>query len=429
MIVRRLVFWLHLLTGVVAGTVILLMAATGVVLTFEPQIVDLAERSLRTVPPPDAGATRVSLIRLVAAAQDARGGERASTITVRPEPQSSVRVGFARDAVLFMHPFTGAVLGPGSRTHDVMHVVEDWHRWLGSRDLGRPLTGACNLAFLGLGVSGLFLWWPRAWIRRAVRAVTVLDVRLRGKARDFNWHNSIGFWCAPVLIVIALTGSVMSYQWANDLLYRMTGNTPPAPAAAGGGARGSRLEGRERAAASAIDLDALVARAAGQAPGWVAITLRLPQRAGGPVTAFIQEPPTWHPSPRSVLTLDAATTQVVKWEPFADANLGRKLRLLARVLHTGEVGGVIGQAIAGLASLGGVFLVCTGIALACRRARAWSLRRRLAAGPGPADASRLDLVTRMHPDAVHPVPVNPSQPATADRPCSASPTPRTLTGG
>ena len=162
MIVRRFVFWLHLLTGITAGSVILVMSATGVVLTCEPQMVDYAERSLRTVPPPLAGAARVSLGNLVAAAQDARGGERASTVTFGSEPRSSVRVGFGREATLFVHPFTGAVISPGSRTHTVLHVVEDWHRWLGSRDLGRPFTGACNLAFLGLGISGLFLWWPRA---------------------------------------------------------------------------------------------------------------------------------------------------------------------------------------------------------------------------------------------------------------------------
>src|SRR5262245_40454431 len=133
MLVRRVVFWLHLLTGVTAGAVILVMAATGVLLTFEPQIVDLAERSIRGLSPPAADAPRVSLTKLVAAAQDARGGERASTVTFRSEPQSSVRVGFGRDAALYMHPFTGAVLGPGSRAHDILHVVEDWHRWLGSR--------------------------------------------------------------------------------------------------------------------------------------------------------------------------------------------------------------------------------------------------------------------------------------------------------
>jgi uncharacterized iron-regulated membrane protein len=225
-----------------------------------------------------------------------------------------------------------------------------------------------------------------------MRAITVPDLRLRGKARDFNWHNSIGFWCAPVIIIITLTGAVMSYQWANDLLYRLTGNPPPPVTGGGGGGTGAvragRPEGREKSGgAPSIDLDALAMRAAGQVPGWVAITMRLPQRPGGPVTAFIQELPTWHPNPRSVLTLDAATAQVVRWEPFAGANLGRKLRMLVRVLHTGEVGGLIGQAIAGLASTGGVLLVCTGIALACRRARAWSVRRRLAASREPADAS------------------------------------------
>ena len=56
MIVRRLVFWLHLLTGLTAGAVILVMSATGVLLTFEPQIVDFAERDLRTVPPPPVDA-------------------------------------------------------------------------------------------------------------------------------------------------------------------------------------------------------------------------------------------------------------------------------------------------------------------------------------------------------------------------------------
>jgi uncharacterized iron-regulated membrane protein len=94
------------------------------------------------------------------------------------------------------------------------------------------------------------------------------------------------------------------------------------------------------------------------------------------VTVFVQEPATWHPNPRSVLTLDGRTAEVVKWEPFAAANAGRKLRTLVRVLHTGEVGGVIGQLIAGLASAGGSVLAYTGVSLACRRYRAWTARGR-----------------------------------------------------
>src|SRR5262249_46248976 len=108
-----------------------------------------------------------------------------------------------------------------------------------------------------------------------------------------------------------------------------------------------------------------------QVSGWVAITLRLPQRPSAPVVAIIQEPPAWHPTPRSQLTLDASSAAVVNWEPYAAQNLGRRLRSWVRPLHTGEAAGLIGQAIAGLASTGGVFLVYTGVALAWRRFRGW----------------------------------------------------------
>jgi uncharacterized iron-regulated membrane protein len=372
------------------------MSMTGVLLAFEPQLVAWAERDLWTAVPPAPDTPRRPLAALVAGAEGRQGGGRASTLSMRRDPGGAVRVGFGRDGAWFMNPYTGDAVSPGSTTHDVMHAIEDWHRWLGSRDLGRSFTGACNLAFLGLAISGLYMWWPRAWSRPAVRAITVLDVRLRGRARDFNWHNAIGFWCAPVLIVLTLTGAVMSYQWANDLLYRLSGNEPPPPPAtgaraarpenrAGGGAgpqgerrRGSSASGDRRGGeAKPVDLDAVYARATRQTPDWVTLTLRLPQRPGSPVTVFVQEPPTWHPSPRSVLTLDAATADVLTWEPFSGANTGRQLRVLARVLHTGEVAGVIGQLVAGLASAGGAFLVWTGVSLAWRRCRRWIARRRV----------------------------------------------------
>ena len=122
-------------------------------------------------------------------------------------------------------------------------------------------------------------------------------------------------------------------------------------------------------------LDALWARAERQVPGWVLISLRVPTRPDGTVTFVIQEPTGWHPTPRSQLTLDPATAEVVRWEPFAGQSLGRRLRSWVRPLHTGEAGGPVGQAIALMASGGGAVLVWTGLALAWRRFRSW--RRRM----------------------------------------------------
>ena len=46
-----------------------------------------------------------------------------------------------------------------------------------------------------------------------------------------------------------------------------------------------------------------------------------------------------------------------------------------RFAHTGEVAGLPGQLIAGLASLGAVVLGYTGLALSLRRFAAWRARR------------------------------------------------------
>lgn len=61
-----------------------------------------------------------------------------------------------------------------------------------------------------------------------MRASIAFRSGLRGKAREWNWHNVVGIWCALPLLVIVLTGVVMSFDWANALLFRVTGSTPAA---------------------------------------------------------------------------------------------------------------------------------------------------------------------------------------------------------
>lgn len=384
---RSVVFWLHLAVGVTAGLLIGFMSLTGVLLAFEPQISDWLERDRRTVTPLP-GAARLPLETLVARAREARPAQRPSSVTLRSDPAAALVVSFGRaGGAVFVDPYRGTVLGGLSPVHDFLNTVLEWHRWLGTREVGKPITGAANLAFLGLVVFGVYIWWPRRWTAAALRQVTRFDPRLRGRARDFNWHNAIGIWCAPVLLVLTLTGVVMSYQWANDLLYRLTGSAPLPPASTaarpGGqpghpGAPGGRP--REDRPARATDTRpatgtaALWARAERQVPGWVAISLRVAPRPDGPATFFIQEPAGWHPAPRSQLVLDASTAEVVRWEPYSGQSLGRRLRSWVRPLHTGEAGGVIGQSVAFLASTGGSFLVWTGLALAWRRSRSWRRR-------------------------------------------------------
>jgi uncharacterized iron-regulated membrane protein len=88
--------------------------------------------------------------------------------------------------------------------------------------------------------------------------------------------------------------------------------------------------------------------------------------------------------------LDGAAAAVIQWQPYENSSLGQKARGWLRFAHTGELGGLAGQVVAGIGCLGGVFLVCTGLSLAFRRLWNWSLWKRLASSAPPLPGATLD---------------------------------------
>ena len=231
MTLRRFVFWCHLACGVFAGLVIFIMSITGALLAYEKQIVLWADTRGFDVAAPASGAPRLPLEALVARAQDAEPETVFTGITVRAGASTPVALA-AGQRIVYVDPYDGRILGqasPGVRRF--FRVVTDWHRTLAltgdQRAVGKAITGACNLAFLFIVCSGLYLWWPKTWTRGQLRNITLFNGGLRGKARDFNWHNTIGFWSAVPLFVVVLGATVISYPWASDLPYRIVGEEPP----------------------------------------------------------------------------------------------------------------------------------------------------------------------------------------------------------
>ena len=381
--VRKVIFWSHLISGVTAGIVIFVMSVTGVLLAFEAQIVRYAEGNMINVTPPGAKAKKLTPQELFAKLKEANPNVKPSGLTISSNPNEAASFALGREGNLYMNPYTGQVTGDGAKTtRAFFHVVEDWHRWLGmsggGRPVGKAITGFCNALFLILAITGLYIWMPRKFSWQYLKSITMFKSGLKGRARDFNWHNVIGFWSALVLIFLTATALVMSYQWANNLLYTLTGSELPAqqrpPQAQGGN---QNRQGRQEEAAPEIpnNLDQLFARAEEQFPNWQAITFRPAQRKDAPVTFSVDEGRTWASFARSQLTVNAATAEVVRRETYNDYNAGRKLRSWFRFIHTGEAFGLPGQFIAGLASLGGAFLVWTGLSLAWRRFRSWKAKR------------------------------------------------------
>src|SRR5215216_809245 len=372
---RTIIFWCHLPVGVIAGVVILIMCVTGVLLSYEKQITSWADTLGYRSAPPAPEIKHLPVETLIAKARDARGAS-PTAVTIKSDPEAPAEIAFGRETTLFVNPYSGAILGEGSqKVRSFFRTVTDWHRWLGAkgdnRNVARAITGACNLGFLFLVASGFYLWWPRNWNLRALRNVMWFRRRLSWKARDFNWHNVIGFWSAGPLFVVVLSAVVISYTWAGNLVYRIVGETPPAPRAN----QPAAPSGANKETASPVDnLDSAWIRAEQQVNDWRSISLQLPASASAPLTFSIDSGNGGQPQKRAQHVLDRASGNVVRWEPFSSYTQGRQLRSILRFAHTGEVVGIVGQTIAGLVSTGGAVLVITGLALAFRRCYAWFAR-------------------------------------------------------
>ncbi len=377
---RKTLFWMHLSCGVLAGVLILVMSVTGVAMTYERQMIAaVGERNHVQVP---EGQARLSADELAGRARAAYSGEEPLSLVFDANLAVPVTVSAGRQTPALLNPYTGETIEDASTgTRGFMSTMRSWHRYMGgdARSLGGILIDYSNLLFVFIVVSGMYLWLPAVWRWRTVRGVVLFQKKyVNAKVRDFNWHHVFGIWMLIPLFLIALSGVVISFPWASNLVYAAFGEEAPQRGGGGGGAGGAegRNRGERRPAAEApvaeaarASLQQMLEVATTQVQDWQRITLPV-QAEGDHVDVQVELRSTERRAPRRTLELSVADASVMKdsGPPTAAAQSpGQKARSWFRFVHTGEQYGVIGQTIAGIASLAACFLVYTGLALAYRR--------------------------------------------------------------
>ncbi len=360
---RECVFWLHLACGVAGGIVIFTMCVTGALLSFERQMIEFSERDARYTSA-DEKADRLMPQQIIDKVKKQRPEAKPSSMAITSEPNAAWEVNLGPEGRLFLDPFTGGVLGESNKgVRSTLSEIRNWHRYIAlsgdQRPIGKAVTGASNLLFLFLAVSGIYIWFPRNLSWKTVKPVIWFRRGARGKARNFNWHNTIGFWTSIFLIVFTLTATIISYQWASNLLYTLTGSEVPVRSSGG-------QPQAEKTYEFPQNIDTSWEAATLRSSSWKSISLRLPLENDAAVFT-IDEGIYWNIFGRSTLTVNAETGAAAKWEPYGERNAAQQMRTWFRFTHTGETFGVIGQFIGFIACIGGAFLVYTGLSLAFRR--------------------------------------------------------------
>ena len=369
---RRAAWQLHRWLGIAAFSVLALVGATGALLAFEDEIVQALNRDVRTVEPRASG--RLPLPELLAKVQEQAPAERLSAVELAGDPRAAVRVTLEspaddgdrpRRASRYADPYTGRLdARAGERGEEFFREVRTLHRWLvvgpiGSRDVGREIVALCAIALVLLGLSGLWVRWPRT--RTQWRTWLKLDLRARGRTRLSNPHVVLGAWAFPIYLVIALTGLSWSYPSYRDALESLAGVNRPEPT------RESRRAAAERPRApatrplSAAAWSALLATADTADIGHV--SLRLPTSEGEPIRMRYLGADPAHSRAFDVVSIDPATLRILERTPYAAQPLAARLVTSRFALHSGSYFGLPGRLLFTLASLALPVVAVTGALL------------------------------------------------------------------
>ena len=207
---RRLLFRLHMITGISLGLYLLFISLTGSVLVYRNELLAMA------MPIPPLSTAESPLLQdaqLQQRALEQYPGYQIGRLFRGADEIEAVEVWLVdggKRLQRFFDPRTGADMGSASRWKmDAVYTLMELHKSFLAGPAGVRINGIGALALLFMACSGLLLWWPgiSRWTQR-------LRVQPGGTTKQKIWqtHSSLGFWSAAFIIMFAASGAYLCFQ-------------------------------------------------------------------------------------------------------------------------------------------------------------------------------------------------------------------------
>ena len=362
---RALWRW-HFHAGMFCIPFVLVLALSGAVYLFKPQLDALADRDVDSL---TITGRRASGEAQIAAALASLPGSRLFVYEIPREPDDAVRVHlYAPDGtgrIVYVHPETLAILKTVPHTARLTELARMLHAELFAGKTGAILVELAASWAIVMIATGLYLWWPRD--HRGVAGV--LYPRLTAGRRVFwrDLHSVTGIWISALALFLLITALPWTTVWGaafkelrtlavpavtQDWHAGHTGGQPVTPGAVA-----------EIAPLVRLPLDAIVARVA-------ELHLDPPVRVYLPtelqpywrVRSETQNRPRVHE-----VHLDAASGALIADEGFAQKPLVDRIVGVGIAAHEGQLFGAANQALGLVTALGLVVICLSALVMWWRR--------------------------------------------------------------
>lgn len=196
----------HFYAGLIFAPFLIILAFSGAVYLFKPQIESFLYQDLYYVE--ETKESSISTNNQMTMVKEAYPEASISGVTFFQEAERSTKFSTMQNGErvsVFVDAYSGKVLGNLPAEKELMTFFVKLHSELliGGTVANRLVELAACWAILLL-LTGLYIWWPR---NRLTIWGTILP-RLRSKGRTFwrDMHATLGFWLSLGLIILVLTG-------------------------------------------------------------------------------------------------------------------------------------------------------------------------------------------------------------------------------
>ncbi len=375
---KKVIRFIHLWAGLIFGTILVVLGLTGSALAWMHELDVLMNPTLLQVAPPP-GLAQGSPMRVAPATVQAATErlladplygrpsqlmlpERAGDVIVawyRDPKQQASNWNVAVSRQVMLDPSTLVVTGERTwggialSRPQLMSTLFHIHRYLVAGETGKTVIGVTGVALLLLSLTGIVLWWPRM-TASAIKGA--LSVRHGGNWPRFNFqlHRAGGFFAAPVLLVLAVSGVYFNMpQWVLPVVGAVATLAPNEKAA-------------NRSARDAAPIAPLDAMAAAQAhfPQARVSRVALPAKPGQPYEIRLRQPDEVRAGDGATrVSVDAGDGKVLRAVDPLRAPAGDRFLSWMFPLHTGEAFGVAGRTFISLFGIVPLMFFVTGLVI------------------------------------------------------------------
>lgn len=208
---------IHLFLSIPLGLIITVICFSGAILVFQTEINELTRPELYFVK--EISGEPLPVEELVLKANSQLTDRTVSSVQIPSDPKRNYVMGLSGGgrATGYVNPYTGELVGTTQRGEGFFSIMLQLHRWLLSRDIGKPIVGYTTLFFVFILITGVIVWWPKS--KKQLKNRLQIKTRNGRKRFWYDLHISGGIYVLIGLLVLSLTGLTYSFRWYSKAFY------------------------------------------------------------------------------------------------------------------------------------------------------------------------------------------------------------------